>query len=87
MKLSVLMPVFNEALTLEAAISRVLNVAYPCEMELVVVDDGSTDSSDKVLAALSDPRLVVRRHERNRGKGAAIRTASDTAERGLHRDV
>jgi glycosyltransferase involved in cell wall biosynthesis len=79
MKLSVLMPVFNEALTLGDAINRVLNVAYPCELELVIVDDGSTDGSDKVIAATSDPRLVVRRHERNRGKGAAIRTASEVA--------
>jgi dolichol-phosphate hexosyltransferase len=78
-RLSVLMPVYNEAATIETAISRVLDVDYPCPMELVVVDDGSTDGSDKVLADLSDPRVVVRRQERNRGKGAAVRLASETA--------
>jgi glycosyltransferase involved in cell wall biosynthesis len=79
MKLSVLMPVFNEAATLESAISRVLDVTYPCPMELVVVDDGSTDGSGKMLATVCDARLVARRHERNQGKGAAVRTASEAA--------
>jgi glycosyltransferase involved in cell wall biosynthesis len=79
MKLSVLMPVYNEAATLATAIERVLDVDYPCPMELVVVDDGSTDGSAKVLAGYSDPRLLVREHIRNIGKGAAIRTASSAA--------
>ena len=43
MKLSVLMPVYNEAATLAEVVKRVLDVEYPCDMELVVVDDGSTD--------------------------------------------
>ena len=41
MKLSVLMPVYNEASTIDAAIKRVLDVEYPCEIELVLVNDGS----------------------------------------------
>jgi len=76
MKLSVLMPVFNEEATLAAALHRLLAVDYPCEMELVVVDDGSADGSRAVLDALSDPRLVVGHHDRNGGKGLAIRTAA-----------
>jgi glycosyltransferase involved in cell wall biosynthesis len=78
-KLSVLMPAYDEAATLDAALKRVLDVEYPCEVELVVVDDGSTDGTAELLAAVTDPRVVVHRHAVNRGKGAAIRTASTVA--------
>ena len=73
------MPVYNEAKTLAAAVERVLAVEYPCEVELVLVNDGSKDDTAKVLAGLNDPRAVVHTHERNQGKGAAIRTASEVA--------
>ena len=79
MKLSVLMPVYNEAATLEAAVKRVLDVAFPCDIELVVVDDGSTDATPAVLEALDDPRVVSHRHQYNQGKGAAIRSAAELA--------
>ena len=79
MKVSVLMPAYNEQATLAAAVKRVLDVDYPCEMELVVVDDGSADRTAEVLAGLHDARLVAHRHDRNRGKGAAIRTAAGLA--------
>ncbi len=79
MKLSILMPVYDEERTLAAAIKRVLDVDYPCEIELVVVDDGSRDGTSAVLGTVHDSRLVVHRHPRNRGKGAAIRTASQVA--------
>ncbi|HEU0102726.1 MAG TPA: glycosyltransferase family 2 protein [Mycobacteriales bacterium] len=79
MKLSILMPAYNEAATLEAALTRVLAVDYPCPVELVVVDDGSVDLTGKVLADVSDPRVLTERHELNQGKGAAIRTAATLA--------
>ena len=79
MKLSVLMPAYNEQATLAAAVKRVLDVDYPCEIELVVVDDGSVDRTAEGLAGLHDPRLVVHRHAANQGKGAAIRTAAAQA--------
>lgn len=75
MKLSVLMPVYNEAATIASAVDRVLEVDYPCEMELVLVDDGSTDGTAKLLEDRDDPRLVKHTHAVNSGKGAAIRTA------------
>jgi dolichol-phosphate hexosyltransferase len=78
-KLSVLMPVYNEATTLLRAVKRVLDVDYPCEMEFVIVDDGSTDGGWEILAGLEDDRIVRRQHLRNRGKGAAIRTAVQAA--------
>ena len=81
MKLSVLMPVYNEARTVELAAKRLLDVEFPCEVELVVVDDGSTDGTAEKVRALAgtDPRVVVGAHSRNRGKGAAVRTAAEHA--------
>jgi glycosyltransferase involved in cell wall biosynthesis len=75
-KLSILMPVYDEAATLQDAVERVLSVDYPCEIELVAVDDGSADASSKVLASIEDPRLKVHTHAVNQGKGAAIKTAA-----------
>jgi glycosyltransferase involved in cell wall biosynthesis len=79
-KLSILMPVYNERATLAAAIKDVLNVNFPCEIELVIVDDGSTDGTRDLYPSLAgDPRVSVHMHERNQGKGAAIRTAAGVA--------
>ncbi len=75
MKLSVVIPVYNEEATLETLIGRVL--ATPQEKEVLAVDDGSTDRSPQILEALAarHPNLRVLRHARNRGKGAALATA------------
>jgi glycosyltransferase involved in cell wall biosynthesis len=78
-KLSVLMPIYNEERTVAKAIKRVLDVDYPCEVELVVVDDGSTDRTAAELSGMDDARLVRGAHPANRGKGATFRTASDLA--------
>lgn len=80
LRLSVLMPVYNEKPTLADILARVLAATLPPEvgdLEIVAVDDGSTDGSYEALAqaATADPRIRVFRHERNRGKGAALRTA------------
>ena len=79
MKLSILMPVYNECGLIADAVKQALDVAYPCEIELVVVDDGSRDGTGDVLAAIADPRVNVQTHPRNRGKGAAIQTAAAAA--------
>jgi glycosyltransferase involved in cell wall biosynthesis len=80
MKLSILMPVYNESATLAAAVRAVLSVSYPCDIELVIVDDGSTDGTRDLYRSLQcDPRVAVRLHARNQGKGAAIRTAAAAA--------
>lgn len=79
-KLSILMPVYNELPTLATAVKEVLNVDYPCEVELIIVDDGSTDGTRDLYPSLTaDPRVVLELHERNQGKGAAIRTAANLA--------
>jgi len=79
MKLSILMPVYNEVNTVATVIKRVLDVHYPCDVELVVVDDGSRDGTAEVLTQFDDPRVIVHTHVGNRGKGAAVRTASKIA--------
>ena len=78
-KLSVLMPVFNERWTLETIVQRVLAAPVPLQIELVVVDDGSSDGSWDELQRLAarEPRMLLLRHPTNLGKGAAIRTAID----------
>jgi dolichol-phosphate hexosyltransferase len=78
-KLSILMPVFDEADTVEVVVKRVLDVPYPCDVELVIVDDGSADGTATLLAAIDDQRVSVHTHPVNRGKGAAIRTAAAAA--------
>ncbi|MEW1588779.1 glycosyltransferase family 2 protein [Micromonospora vinacea] len=79
MQLSILMPVYNEAERVAEALKQALAVPYPCEIEIVVVDDGSTDETAEILARTDDPRLRVVTHPRNAGKGAAIKTAVDSA--------
>jgi glycosyltransferase involved in cell wall biosynthesis len=74
--LSILIPVYNEAATVERALDEVLSTELPIDFDLVVVDDGSTDGTREILAGRAWPgnvRLV--QHDRNRGKGAAVRTA------------
>ncbi|MBM0228822.1 MULTISPECIES: glycosyltransferase family 2 protein [Micromonospora] len=80
MKLSILMPVYNEEERIADALKQALAVDYPCEIELVVVDDGSRDGTSEVLGRVDDARLRVITHQRNAGKGAAIKTAVDNAE-------
>jgi dolichol-phosphate hexosyltransferase len=70
------MPVFNERPTLERAVNDVLGTELAEEWELIVVDDGSTDGSTELLRQGSWPdHMRVLYHDRNRGKGSAIRTA------------
>jgi glycosyltransferase involved in cell wall biosynthesis len=74
--LSVLMPVYNEAGTVARAIEDVLAADVGMELELIVVDDGSTDGTREQLEGAGWPDQVrILRHDRNRGKGAAVRTA------------
>jgi dolichol-phosphate mannosyltransferase len=78
MKLSVIIPVYNEASTLAELLLRVREV--PIEKEILVVDDGSDSATKHLLqqaAALGDIQLIT--HPHNQGKGAAIRTALERA--------
>jgi glycosyltransferase involved in cell wall biosynthesis len=82
-RLSVLMPAYNEERTLNEAIAAVLGARYPCEIELIVVDDGSHDATGEHLREIDDPRVTVFHHPRNMGKGAALLTAAGIAS-GTH---
>ncbi len=79
MKLSILMPAYNEGATVGIAVKRVLDIRYPCDIEVVVVNDGSVDNTSEVLVGIDDPRVVITEHPVNRGKGAAVRTAASLA--------
>jgi dolichol-phosphate hexosyltransferase len=79
-KLSILMPVYNELNTLQDAVKNVLDVDYPWPIELVIVDDGSTDGTRELYGSIAaDDRVTVHLQPTNRGKGATIRTAAQLA--------
>jgi len=76
--LSVIMPVYNEQETLEEIVRQVLDTGHA--YEIVMVDDGSTDGTRDIMAQwVDDPVVRVIYHERNMGKGSAVRTAFDHA--------
>jgi hypothetical protein len=80
-ELSILMPVYNEAATVEQAIDEAVNTDLPVDFELIVVDDGSTDGSREILERGDWPDGVrVLHYDANQGKGAAVRTAPAHAQ-------
>ena len=78
MLLSVIIPVYNEVDTIGKVLEKVKATSVP--KEIIIVDDGSTDGSRELLEELKDSDVKVIYHNRNRGKGAAIRTALNYVE-------
>ena len=81
-RLSIVIPCYNEARTLERCVARVLAIAEDgLALELIIVDDGSQDESHTIAQnlAAAHPEIEVRRHENNMGKGAALRTGFSMA--------
>ena len=72
MKLSIIMPVYNEAETIREILRRVQELPHP--KEIVIVDDGSLDGTRDILRTLAGGEVRIFFHGRNRGKGAAVRT-------------
>jgi dolichol-phosphate hexosyltransferase len=73
--LSVIMPVYNERETVRTAVERLLKTSLPISVDLIVVDDGSTDGSlDSISDLIDETSATVVRHPRNRGKGSAVRS-------------
>ena len=77
LKVSIIIPCYNEEESIERVLKQVLAVKLPIEKEVIVVDDGSTDKSAELTQKFNDVTLV--RHEINRGKGVAIRTGVEKA--------
>lgn len=80
--LSIIVPSFNEAATLREAIHRLWSTPYPLKTEIILVDDGSSDASWEIASRLKEESplpFLLFRHERNRGKTAAIRTGLEAA--------
>ncbi len=73
MRLAIVVPVYNEAATVVPLIERLRSIQI--DKEIIVVDDASTDGTTAALAGLNYPDVKILRHDINRGKGAAIRTA------------
>lgn len=82
-KLSILMPVYNEQETIKRAVDAVLAADYPCDVEVIIVDDGSSDATPDILRRVDDHRARVFRQPSNMGKGAALSTAAALAS-GTH---
>ena len=78
MKLSILIPVYNEANTIERLITAVDRVELACSKEIIVIDDGSTDGTKAQISKLKlqsqNLKLKTIYHSKNQGKGAAVRT-------------
>jgi glycosyltransferase involved in cell wall biosynthesis len=74
MKLSVIVPVYNEINTIARVIDDLLAVELNCDREIVVVDDGSCDGTREYLSSLNNPLVEVFFHEKNMGKTAGINT-------------
>ena len=78
-KLSILMAAYNEERTILGVVHSILQTRFPCEVELIVVDDGSMDATPDLLKEIDDPRVIIHRHAKNSGKGAGILTAASLA--------
>jgi glycosyltransferase involved in cell wall biosynthesis len=79
MKLSIIIPVYNEKDTIEEVIRRVKEIDVGMEKEIVIVDDGSEDGTQDVLKNLESPETKTFFHTRNQGKGAALHTGFSNA--------
>ncbi len=75
-KLSIIMPCYNEKETIRDIVKKVKSVELPLEKEIVIIDDYSTDGTRDILKKEmeNDPEIKVVYHEKNKGKGAALRT-------------
>jgi len=74
MKLSVIIPVYNEKNTIKKIIHQVQMVEVGMEKEIIVIDDCSDDGTREILEELQNDRITTLFHDKNRGKGAALRT-------------
>ncbi|MFH1182274.1 MAG: glycosyltransferase family 2 protein [Candidatus Woesearchaeota archaeon] len=79
MKLSIIMPAYNEEKDILKIIKKVQAVKLPMQKEIIIVDDGSRDKTREILSGVKGKEIRVILHEKNKGKGAAIRTGLSKA--------
>ena len=80
MKLSIIVPVYNEEKTIEKAIKKILSTDFDIEKEVIVINDGSSDKNEKILKSIKSKNLVKRGYKENKGKGYALRKGFEIAE-------
>jgi dolichol-phosphate mannosyltransferase len=85
LKLTIIVPAYNEENTIAEAVRRALDAPLvihgaEIEREVIIVDDASTDATEKIVDAMDDARVKVLHHDVNKGKGASIRTALEQAD-------
>jgi glycosyltransferase involved in cell wall biosynthesis len=73
------MSAYNEERTIMKVVHSIMQAGFPCEVELIIVDDGSSDATPDLLKEIDDPRVIVHRHAKNSGKGAGLLTAASLA--------
>lgn len=81
MKLSIIIPVYNEERTIKQLLNKVDQVKLPSSIkkEIIVINDGSRDDTDKILSGIKTNKFKLYKHERNIGKGAAVKTGLEHA--------
>lgn len=80
--LSIILPVYNEDKTIETIVERIYSIDWQIDFEVIVIDDGSIDQTPNKLNGIQEryPNLSVIRHDKNHGKGRAIKTGLDKAK-------
>lgn len=79
MKLSIVIPVYNEKTTIERIVDKVLSVKLDLDKEIILVDDGSTDGTQDILKNIARDNVKIFIHEKNQGKGKALQTGFSNA--------
>ena len=75
MKLTIIIPIYNEENTIKQIVDKVLSVDYGMEKEIIMVDDGSTDGTSHIINQFNNKEISIYFHPINYGKGRAIKTA------------